>query len=425
MMAHKRSSLLVILWMVLTGTILSLALPAAAYAEHKTKHAAHHSRHRHYSHAVFARPLPASFVVDATTGKVLEEENADAPRYPASLTKMMTLYLTFEALKKGTLRFDETIPVSEHASSMPQTNIALQPGDHIAVKDAVLSIVVRSANDSAVALAEALGGTESQFAEKMTAKARSLGMKNTNFHNGSGLPDPLQRTTARDMAKLGLALRTNFPQYFPLFKSESFTYHGVTYVTHNHVMTRYDGVDGIKTGFIRASGFNVVTSANRGDHHLIAVVMGGPTWKARDDKMIALLDHTFYQLASAEGKKGVQTASLQSHERPAKEASVYPATAEGEGDLAGDDMQVSANSRNWGVMVGSFAHAKEAAAAATSTMKQVPDVLAGASVKVANEKSNSSYIYHAELDNLLQQQAETACHKLMALHEPCSVYRAN
>jgi len=313
---------------------------SGAVQHHKTKHHSHkhlaaaHSRHRKIARAVYIQPHLASFIVDAETGKILESENADALHYPASLTKMMTLYLTFDALKKGTLNLDQTVPISEHAAGQPQTNIALHPGERIPVKDAIMSIVVRSANDSAVTLGEALGGTESEFAEKMTKKAAQLGMKNTVFRNASGLPDPGQHTTARDMATLGLALRRDFPQYFPFFKTESFSYRGNTYITHNHVMMRYDGVDGIKTGYIRASGFNLVTSVNRDGHRLVAVVLGGSTWRSRDDKMIALLDKTFTQLASLPGaKKTNVAANVYTHKIAGFPAKESDEGSEGEGDL--------------------------------------------------------------------------------------------
>lgn len=273
----------------------SLLAPISEVQAHKHKHTHHH---RNYANTHHACPQPASITVDADTGRIMQAENADALRYPASLTKMMTLYLTFDALKKGKLSLYDKIPISRHAARQPQTNIALSPGDRLSVKDAILSIVVRSANDSAVALSEALGGTEQEFAQKMTETAHSLGMKNTVFYNASGLPKPRQHTTARDMAILGLALRRNFPQYFHFFKTEYFIYRGITYVTHNHVMERYGGVDGIKTGYIRASGYNLVTSATRDNHHVIGVVLGGKTFRARDNKMISLLNKSFANLSS-------------------------------------------------------------------------------------------------------------------------------
>ena len=295
---------------IIFALLFTVTQADSVFAQDSTNnHKKHKTRHKKHSKVVYMRPAPSSFIIDADTGKVLESENADSLRYPASLTKMMTLYLTFEAIKKGELKLGQVIYASEHSAGQPQTNIALKAGEAITVKDAILSIVVRSANDSAVTLGEALGGTESGAAIKMTQKARQLGMKNTVFRNSSGLPDPGQHTTARDMAILGIALRRDFPQYFPFFKTESFSYRGKTYITHNHVMMRYEGVDGIKTGFIRASGFNLVTSANRDGHHLIGVVMGGSTWRSRDDKMIALLDKTFTQLAATPNSKKSQLAA--------------------------------------------------------------------------------------------------------------------
>lgn len=238
----------------------------------------------------------AALVVDAETGQVLYEKNAGAQRYPASLTKMMTLYMTFDALKKGNLDIDQTMPVSSKAAAQPQTNISLKVGDRLPVRSAIESLVVRSANDSAMVLAEAIGGTEFNFALAMTQKARELGMRSTVFRNPNGLPDDKQVTTAYDMARLAIALRRDFPDYYHYFKMTSFSYNGVTYPGHNRVMERYRGADGVKTGFIRASGFNLVTSAQRDGHSLVAVVMGGTTATDRDNKMIALLDQTFAQL---------------------------------------------------------------------------------------------------------------------------------
>ena len=258
----------------------------------------HHHKAKHHRHGGYAKIEHSALVVDADTGQVLFEENADDPRYPASLTKMMTLYLTFDALKKGRLRLDDTIAVSAKAAGQPQTNIALDAGERLPVKTAIESVVVRSANDSAMALGEALGQTEFNFALMMTKKARELGMKDTVFRNPNGLPDPKQYTTAMDMARLGIALRRDFPEYYHYFSLTSFAYNGITYPGHNHVMERYEGVDGIKTGFIRASGYNLVTSAVRDGHHLVAVVMGGSTISARDDKMISLLDQAFEKLES-------------------------------------------------------------------------------------------------------------------------------
>jgi len=270
--------------------ILSLALPSASFASQKS----HHKKHTPRDAA--AANQYSALVVDASSGQVLYEKNADGIRYPASLTKMMTLYLTFEALKQGKLKIDQTLPVSAKAAGQPQTNISLDKGDRLPVRTAIESVVVRSANDSAMVLGEALGGTEFNFALMMTQKARELGMKNTVFRNPSGLPDNKQHTSAFDMARLAIALRRDFPEYYPYFKKTSFEYNGVTYPGHNHVMERYPGVDGVKTGFIRASGFNLVTSAERDGHRIVAVIMGGSTIVSRDNQMISLLDQTFDEL---------------------------------------------------------------------------------------------------------------------------------
>ena len=240
----------------------------------------------------------SALVVDASNGHILYEKNANGSRYPASLTKMMTLYLTFDALKKGKLKMSDTLAVSEKAASQPQTNISLDAGDRLPVKTAIESLIVRSANDSSVVLAEALGGSTWNFALLMTQKARALGMKDTTFRNPNGLPDDQQVTTAYDMARLGIALRRDFPQYFPMFKIQSFSYDGVTYPGHNRVMARYAGADGIKTGYIRASGFNLVTSVRKDGYNLVAVIMGGSSSTARDNAMINMLDRTFAQLES-------------------------------------------------------------------------------------------------------------------------------
>ncbi len=240
----------------------------------------------------------AALIVDGATGKVLYARNERAERHPASLTKMMTLYLLFEALKQGKLTMQTPLPVSYHASIQKPTKLGLRPGTTIPVDLAIRSIVIRSANDVAVVIAEALGGTESHFAEMMTAKARQLGMRETNYHNASGLPDPLQISTAADLAVLGRHVAYDFPQYFPYFGLAGFKYKNTWYPTHDNLIGRYDGADGIKTGYTGASGFNLVSSVTRGTTHLIAVVMGGRTAVRRDMEMIRLLDQTFVQISA-------------------------------------------------------------------------------------------------------------------------------
>ncbi|HEX2593051.1 MAG TPA: D-alanyl-D-alanine carboxypeptidase [Rhizomicrobium sp.] len=235
----------------------------------------------------------AALIIDADTGKVLYSRNAYATRHPASLTKMMTLYLLFDAMRKGTISLNSSLAVSAHASVQKPTNLRLQPGDQITVETAIKAIVVRSANDVAVAIAEGIGGTESHFAQMMTQQARDMGMSNTYFHNASGLPDILQVTTASDLAILARRLKTDFPQYYPYFATPGFYYRGVNYVTHDNLLGRYEGTDGIKTGYTQMSGFNLVSSVERSGRHIVGVVMGGRTARKRDKEMMALLDDAF------------------------------------------------------------------------------------------------------------------------------------
>ncbi len=254
------------------------------------------SRIRHRPHtllrSIHTAPMDISseLIIDARTGEVLHAKDASAQRYPASLTKMMTLYLTFDALKAGKMRLNQQLPISTHAASMPATNLALRPGSYLPVETAIKALVVRSANDAAVVLGEALGGSEPQFAELMTRKARQLGMNGTVFKNASGLPNIEQHTTARDLAVLALALNKHFPQYYSYFKTTEFVFNGKNYTTHNRVLLKYPGCDGLKTGFINASGFNLVSAVHRNNRYLVGVVMGSPTWASRDRHMMDLFD---------------------------------------------------------------------------------------------------------------------------------------
>tara|TARA_R110000868_G_scaffold148403_2_gene370340 strand:- start:7003 stop:8295 length:1293 start_codon:yes stop_codon:yes gene_type:complete len=238
----------------------------------------------------------AAFVVDQNTGVVLHSRQSEATRYPASLTKMMTLYMLFEAIEDGEIGINDQIRISAHAANAPPSRLDLAIGSTISVEDAIRALVIRSANDVAVAVGERLGGTETAFATIMTAKARELGMPGTTFRNASGLPDSRQTTTARDMARLAISLQRDFPGFFHYFDETTFVWDGRTYRNHNTLVGRVDGVDGLKTGYIRASGFNVVVSATRGEHRLIAVIMGGPTAASRDAHAEELLDAAFSSL---------------------------------------------------------------------------------------------------------------------------------
>jgi D-alanyl-D-alanine carboxypeptidase len=250
--------------------------------------------------AVPAQPQRyAAIVVDGKTGKQLFEVNSTAQRYPASLTKMMTLYLLFEALESGRVSKETQIPVSDHAASQPPTKLRFRRGETIDVDSAIRAMVVKSANDVAVAVGEYLGGgSEDQFAAMMTAKARQLGMTSTNFRNACGLPDDGQVTTARDMAVLGMALRNRFPQHFHYFSESDFMFRGRLVRGHNDMLGRVRGVDGIKTGYIRASGYNIVTSYSADGRQLIVVVMGAESARQRNDHVEALIQRSLSPMAA-------------------------------------------------------------------------------------------------------------------------------
>jgi len=232
----------------------------------------------------------ASYLVDAHSGQVLEASNENELNYPASLTKMMTLYLAFEALHDGRLKWDQKLTMSENAEGKEPFKLAVGVGRKVTVREAVEGIVVLSANDAAVAIGEQLGGSEESFGKTMTAKAHELGMSNTVFKNASGLPDPEQVTTAHDMAMLGVALMRDFPGEFKLFSMRGIKFRGMKLRGHNNLMYRYAGADGIKTGYTDASGYNLVTSATKNGRRVVGVVMGEKTAEIRDDKMASLLD---------------------------------------------------------------------------------------------------------------------------------------
>lgn len=233
----------------------------------------------------------SELVINASTGATLQQINATAPRYPASLTKMMTLYLLFEALDQGRVSKSSQIPVSSNAARQPPSRLGLKAGQTVDVETAIKALAVKSGNDTAVAVGEFLGGgSEEQFARQMTAKARQLGMRSTTFRNASGLPDEGQQTTARDMAILGLALRSRFPHHYHYFSEQQFTFNGRTIRGHNDLLGRVEGVDGLKTGYIKASGYNIVTSVSSGSRRLIIVVMGADSARARNAQVEVLID---------------------------------------------------------------------------------------------------------------------------------------
>jgi D-alanyl-D-alanine carboxypeptidase len=280
-------------------------------------------------------PRYAAFLVDANTREVLYANAPDELRHPASLTKMMTLYLVFDALESGRLRITDPVTVSRHAASMKPSRLGLAVGQSISVDNAISVVAVKSANDIAVALAEKLGGTEPNFVAMMNAKAQMLGMRNTHFANACGLTDPANVTTARDLAILGLALVHDHPRFYSYFGERDFVWQRSTMINHNHLLGKLEGVDGIKTGYTVDSGFTVAASAQRGNRRLIAVVLGEPSLAARNRDSTALLDAGFSVLDRRGLGQVVSVASvLPGIDHPALR--VEPATEQGASD-DGDD----------------------------------------------------------------------------------------
>jgi D-alanyl-D-alanine carboxypeptidase len=403
------------------------------------------------------KPVYASIVVDANTGEVLHAVAADTKAYPASTTKIMTLYLLFEAMAKGRLKLDTQVRVSDAAAAQAPSKLGLEAGKSVAVRDAMLAVVTKSANDMAVTLAEAIAGSEAQFAERMTQKARQLGMRNTRFKNASGLPDPEQVTTARDLAILGMAVLRDHPRQYQVFSTHDFSFEGQTHPNHNKLLGRYDGLDGIKTGYIRASGFNLVASAERGGRRLVAVVLGGnaPGW--RDKHMAQLLDTAFRKrpavmLASADKAKpppqvnGVAAAPAPeprpiakeiklrpgapapepviATDEPAPPAPVYAEELEGEqptvADMISDDAaEEILASGNWGVQVGAFKLAQNAQRAAEEARKWLPANLAAARPVVDEKTVRRAKVFQARLVGMTEGEARGLCKAMKRKKADC------
>ncbi len=267
----------------------------------------------------------AAIVVDTATGKVLYEVNPDAHRYPASLTKMMTLYVMFEELDRGRFKLSTPLRVSALAQRQSPTKLGLRAGETISVEDAIKGLITRSANDAAAVIAENVAGSVPAFADRMTRTARAIGMVNTRFRNANGLPDPGQFTSARDMMKLGVALQVRFPQYYPMFSIQSYNFRGRTIGNHNNLLGRVNGVDGIKTGYVNASGFNLVTSVKRDGRKIVAVVMGGKTAAQRDAHMVQLINTYLPKASRARGYDDELVAGAMNAPKVASAGATAPA----------------------------------------------------------------------------------------------------
>ena len=425
----------------------------------------------------FAKPVASSIMVDAVTGEIISSSNADVSTYPASLTKMMTLYLLFDALKHGQIKLTDTITFSDHAASQDATNLAVSAGAKIKVETAILSVVVRSANDAATAIGEELAGSEWAFAKKMTQTARALGMKNTTFRNANGLPNPEQRTTARDQAILAVALLRDFPEYYHYFAAERFSYRGVQYAGHNRVLNKLNGADGIKTGYIRASGFNLVSSAEQNGRRLVGVVLGGSTPYLRDKQMVAMMTKGFKTPASGNGT--MLALSAPNSAGPAKAPAVVVAaapvsvpaalvaaaamapdevaqpaiTTTEDGDNGGimpasissgdplvpilkpgsglqlqmadanPDPQAIENvwhsgDTGYGVQVGAYAQYAPAQKAAVKATRTLPEIFADSRIAIDEQGK----LYRAKITGLTKADAETACKQLKAKKTDCMVF---
>jgi D-alanyl-D-alanine carboxypeptidase len=421
------------------GALAFVFIFLASQAE-AARHPRYHA-HAHRAAVGFAPVLVSeSIVIDVETGQVLSQVNADAITYPASLTKMMTLYLTFEAVSAGRLRLDQYLPVSYAAASRAPTKLGLRPGESVAVQDLILGLVTRSANDAASVLAEGLSGSESAFAEQMSRKARQLGMTNTVYRNASGLPDPDQYTTARDEVQLALSLYRDFPREYRYFATRQFYFRGSIIHNHNHLLDWYEGADGIKTGYIGASGFNLAASAVRNGHRLIGVIMGGPSAGTRDREMAALLDRGFEEVGAgtmvahremplpsvAEAgqvpssapreKPGMLTKAasrLAAHLSPFSKAEAAPLVRE----------RAAAAGEHWSIQLGAF-HAETAAVKAARAAASLAGAK-GRPVQILEPaKADKERLYHPRLLNFTPQEAWSAC---IALHKKgieCSVVPA-
>ncbi|MCZ4279408.1 D-alanyl-D-alanine carboxypeptidase [Kiloniella laminariae] len=386
----------------------------------------------------------ASIVLDAETGEILYSRNADVKNYPASLTKMMTLYMAFDALEKGKLKMEQKLPVSKRASGMAPSKLGLAPGSTITTRDVIMSLVTKSANDAAVVMAEAIGGKETTFANMMTSQARKLGMSNTTFRNASGLPNRGQLSTARDMATLAKALMRDFPQYYGLFSTQSFSYKNRTYNNHNKLLASYQGTDGIKTGYTNASGFNLVASVLRNDRRLIGVVFGGKTGRSRDRHMKDILDKSFKQV----GVTRVAKLPAVPKPNPLRESDVAAlapppvtptprpvlvnaSTSPAPGQIAAlattTGLAIEENGEetsnvsddSWGIQVGAFSDYEPAKMAAAQAKAQITSHNDATQVHIQQVDKADGSLYRARLKGLDEVAARNACRELKEKRMSC------
>lgn len=358
----------------------------------------------------------ASIVVDAHNGRVLHATNADTRNYPASLTKIMTLFMVFEALDNGTLRLDQRLRVSARAAGQTPSRLGLKRGETITVRDAIRALVTKSANDVATVVAEALGeGNEARFARLMTQRAREIGMKNTTFRNASGLPNRRQLSTARDMAVLARTMLAKYPHYYHYFSLTNFTYKDRDYTNHNNLLNNYEGTDGIKTGYIRASGFNLVASAERDGTRLIGVVFGGKTARSRDLHMKSLLNRSWDQASSR------VFAAAEPAPKPNPPAATGPALEPARTTNKLAMLQPDNTGGDWAIQVGAFDNFGPAYTAAGAAANRLSDLPPSVSIEVTPYRSRGSVLYRARLAGFAETAARNQCARLRRQGYSCAL----
>ena len=343
------------------------------------------------AHAQVGSARYSSIVVDASSGDVLEAVNADQPRRPASLTKLMTLYLTFEALRDRRITMDQAVPVSPHAAAMEPSKLGLLPGSRLTVEQAILGLVTKSANDAAAALAELLGGSEARFGQMMTLRARALGMTHSQFLNASGLPNSQQWSSARDMAVLARHLIHDFPGYYRYFATPSFAWHRRIIPNHDNMLRIYPGTDGMKTGYTEAAGHNLVTSAVRGGVRLVGVVLGAGSNGERDIHMASLLNHGFEQMDVPAFRKPLQIASRLSFFASAHAAEIT--------------RRAPTYRANWGVQVGTYATRRAARRAAVAARRQAE----AGEINIGATRLRAKKLWRARVTGLSRTDAKDLC----------------
>ncbi len=360
--------------------------------------------------ATEANASVSSITIDAQTGEVLSSSGADTLRYPASLTKVMTLYIAFDALEKGIIKLDDELPVSRTAANRSPSKLGLKAGSTIDVKTCIMALIVKSANDCATVLAEGLGYSEENFAKTMTRVSKELGMKNTTFKNASGLPNRQQKTTARDMALLAAAMYHHFPQYYKWFSETKFTYQGKTIYTHNHVLKKFEGADGLKTGFTNAAGFNIITSAERDGHRVIAVTMGHNTAKERDKKVVQMMNKGLSKLALNDK---VNSANMYANLEEKK------LETEGKTQVA-STMPTIPQEQNWDIQIGAFSNYAKARNYALE-VKQKSRTLANKEIHIEPISTGAAIIYRSKIIGFEKREADAACKSLKKSNKSCIV----